>query len=486
MNRALKITILLLAGVLVVGGASAWYLGRGGEGDGSQFRTAAVRRGEIVSTIGATGTVEPEEVVDVGAQVAGQIISFGKDKADKEIDYGSEVHAGMILAQIDDSLYKADAASAAAQLEQAKAGVTRAQADIEQLKAKLDQARRDWDRAQRLGQGDALSQEQYDTYRAAYETAQANLAVGGATLRQDQAAIPQAEAVLQRAQRNLSYCVIKSPVDGVIIDRRVNIGQTVVSSLNAPSLFLIAKDLTRMEVWASVNEADIGSIHSGQPVTFTVDAQPGRTFVGQVGKVRLNAQMTQNVVTYTVEIVTENKDGALLPYLTANVHFETARREDALLVPTAALRWTPDPEQIAPDARGEQFTSGQGSAGPTLRATRSDGAPGAPGGGGRRNRGGASSQPSGGAAQMEHRPGTLWVLDGKYVRPVHVRAGISDNMMTEVSGEGVTEGMTVVSGDMGGGGGGGGGGSGARAGGGQQGGSANPFIPQFPGRRRGG
>ena len=150
---------------------------------------------------------------------------------------------------------------------------------------------------------------------------------------------------------NLGYCTIKSPVRGVIVDRRVNIGQTVVSSMSATSLFLIAKDLKHIQVWLSVNEADIGSISIGQSVTFTVDAFPNRLFHGEVGKIRLNATMTQNVVTYTVEVNTKNEDGKLLPYLTANAKFKIGRREGVLLVPNAALRWSPMPGQIAPEAR---------------------------------------------------------------------------------------------------------------------------------------
>src|SRR5208337_2698142 len=149
---------------------------------------------------------------------------------------------------------------------------------------------------------------------------------------QAQKAVDQAQATLKKAQDNLSYCTIISPVKGVIIDRRVNIGQTVVSSLNTPSLFLIAKDLNRLQVWVSVNEADIGRIHPGQPATFTVDAYPGEVFPGEVGKVRLNATMTQNVVTYTVEINTDNSGGKLLPYLTANVNFLAGEATNALLV----------------------------------------------------------------------------------------------------------------------------------------------------------
>ncbi len=204
----------------------------------------------------------------------------------------------------------------AADAEQARAAPCRAEADLEQLKAKLYQAERDWERAQKLGPSDALSQTDYDAAKSAFDVAKANVAVG-------RAAIGQAQATLRRAEQNLSYCTIKSPVKGVIIDRRVNIGQTVVSSLNAPSLFLLALDLKRMQVWVSVNEADIGSIHTGSArELYRWTPIPGRFLRGEVGKIRLNATMTQNVVTYTIEVITDNSDGRLLPYLTANVQFE--------------------------------------------------------------------------------------------------------------------------------------------------------------------
>ena len=276
----------------------------------------------LLVSISATGTLEPEEVIDVGAQVAGKIESFGKDADGKTVDYSSNVEAGTILANIDDSLYAADVAQWQAQVEQAKASVLKAQADLEQMKAKYNQAEKNWTRAKELGVSRALSATDFDSYEAAYETAKATVGVGQASIVQAEKAVLQAEASLQRFLTNLGYCTIKSPVKGIIIARRVNIGQTVVASLNAPSLFLIAKDLKRMQVWASVNEADIGRITVGQPVTFTVDAHPGEVFRGEVSKIRLNASMTQNVVTYTVEITTDNSNGRLKPYLTANIQFE--------------------------------------------------------------------------------------------------------------------------------------------------------------------
>ncbi len=437
------VTKVIIAVVLagLAGGAALWY--RDGGEKRPSYRTAAVKRTDLLSTIDATGTLEPEEVIDVGAQVAGLILGFGKDANGKTIDYGSVVEEGTVLAQIDDSLYKADVATATAQLDQANAGVQRAQADLAQMQAKLVQAQNDWERAQKLGSSEALAQAAYDQYRAAYETAKANVAVGQASIEQAKGAVGSAEASLFRAKRNLGYCTIKSPVKGVIIDRRVNTGQTVVSSLNAPSLFLIAKDLKHMQVWVSVNEADIGSIYPGQPVTFTVDAFGGETFHGEVGKVRLNAMMTQNVVTYTVEVVTDNSSGRLLPYLTANVKFEVNRRDNVLTVPNVALRWMPGSEQIAPDARAEMEaspTSAPSEEGGRSRLRGAGSAPATEPTGGRGGRAGSQG------ARMGR--GTLWVSDGNYVRPIRVRTGITDGIDTEVQGDQLQEGTQVIVGEV--------------------------------------
>ena len=396
---------------------------RRGSSSSAGFRTVPVKRGDLQATINATGTVEPEEVVDIGAQVAGRIVSFGKDKNGEEVDYGSVVEAGMVLALIDDALYAADVASAKAQLAQSKAAVQKAQADLGQMQAKLLQTDNDWARARKLGPSDALSQTDFDAARSNYEVAKANLAVGKAAVVQAQGTVAQAEATLKRALQNLNYCTIKSPVKGVIIDRRVNIGQTVVASLNAPSLFLLAKDLKRLQVWVSVNEADIGRIKPGQPVTFTVDAYPGEVFSGEVGKVRLNATMTQNVVTYTVEIITDNSSGKLLPYLTANVNFIVGERKNVLLVPNAALRWTPLLSQVVAEFRG----SPKKAKGPEAPA---------------------QVKPAAKAGKEEQTRGVVYVPQGTQVRPVYVALGLSDGSLTEVESTELKEGTPMVVGEM--------------------------------------
>ena len=457
MKHLLRKAVIAFAVLAVVGGSAAWFFQRD-NGQTPTFRAAQVTRGDLVVSIGATGTLEPEEVIDVGAQVAGRIVAFGKDANGNTVDYGSPVEAGTVLAKIDDALYAAQAAEANAQLQQAKAGLQVAQANLEQAKAKLDQAQRDWDRAQKLGPSEALAQASYDGYKSAFDIAKANVSVSEASILQAQALVAQSEAASQRAQQNLDYCTIRSPVKGVIIDRRVNTGQTVVASLNAPSLFLLAKDLTRMQVWVAVNEADIGKIHSGQPVSFTVDAFPGQNFRGEVGKVRLNASMTQNVVTYTVEVITENTTGQLLPYLTADVQFEQARHDNVLMAPNAALRWTPTTEQVAPasrDAAEKSAPNKQQRSGSRMPAS-----------GTAQTSGNSTTAGNNAGSGNSTGSGTLWILEGKYVRPLPVRTGLSNSTMTEVQGEGATEGLEIV--------------AGAQAKAAAQTDSSNPFAPRIP------
>ena len=326
------------------------------------LRTAEVVRGDLEFTIDATGTVEPEEVVDVGAQVAGKIESLGTDPRHPErtIDYGSPVEVGTVLARIDDSLYhigsrtgagpsrigasahRVDRRSSRRSRSQRRAGEQRSAANAGQAvpgRARLEAGRGPVDNVARCDQRSGIRfgairpikrpRRRSVSGNAAIAQAAAQVTFAKANVAKTRADLSQAQATLQRAQTNLGYCTIKSPVKGVIVDRRINVGQTVVSSLNSPSLFLIAKDLKRLEVWASVNEADIGNIRSGQTVRFTVDAYPGHVFHGVVAEdqPRLNATMNQNIVTYTVVVDTDNSDGKLLPYLTADVEFQVAEHQ---------------------------------------------------------------------------------------------------------------------------------------------------------------
>jgi HlyD family secretion protein len=501
------VVALGLLGALGYGGYYLWQ----NQPKGPAHRLAEVKRGPVKANITATGTIEPEEVVDVGAQVVGQILRFGYDTRDMDkdekyrrlVDYCTPVKNGTELAIIDDSTYASDVDIARQDLAVAKAGVTQAESDLTAAQdvvkqagsdlasanSKLTQTSREWERNKLLGPGKVVTQTDYDTAKNAYETA--NAAVDSAKAAQDKAkvgvesakanllkaqkTVDRGQAALDKAEKNLGYCTIKSPVDGVIVDRRVNVGQTVVSTQNAPSLFLIARNLLRLQIWVQVNEADIGNIHVGQKTTFTVDARPGKTFEGTVQQIRLNATMTQNVVTYTVVVAADNvklpdrepvvvtlpngnkttiqdNEWALLPYLTANVQFLVAQKNDVLLVPNAALRYHPPAEAVAPEYRAE-YEQGQRRKAPSLDAPPAEG--------GREGKGDNPDKPRGNV-------GTVWVEDaGGFVKPIKVVTGITDNTVTEVAkvldGE-LPEGAQIITGDS--------------QPGAAPGGTTNPFTPQ--------
>lgn len=400
------VTAVILA-VLVAGGIwgyRRWF----GQKVQTVFKTETVAKSDLASTISATGTVEPEELVNVGAQVSGKISVFGTDAHGKSVDYGSEVRQGMILARIDDAVYAAEMRAAEASKLQAEANIKEAKANIDLAEAQLLLAQSNWERAQTLQTKDAMSKSDYDSYKAEYDSAVATISVRKANLAQAEAELASAQASYDKAKQNYDYCIISSPVDGVIIDRRVSVGQTVVSSMSASSIFLIAKDLTKMQVWVSVNEADIGQIKPGMPVTFTVDAFPNESFVGVVHRVRLNATMSQNVVTYVVEVSTDNSSGRLLPYLTANVKFILAERKNVLSVSNAALRYLPDDSLVAPEYRELAAEAAN------VKRTSSE--------------------------------RFLWVQENGKLRPLKVTVGLNDGVSTEIVSGDLREGMEVVTG----------------------------------------
>jgi HlyD family secretion protein len=462
MKKLIVLAILLA----VVGGSGYWYWQEQGTPQ-SSFQFAKAKRGRLVATVGATGTTQPREVVDVGAQVLGRIIYIGKDPntQSKIVDWGSLVKGpivdeegnvkqkGTVLAQIDPDLYTAQVraaqasmqaaiasvAAAEASVQTAQAAVQSARADLVQKQATLKQATADWGRAQKLFGTAGIQQAEYDQIKAVFETQTAAVAVSQANIRQtesnvntalaqvntNKANVETAKANLKTAQTNLDYTTITAPVDGIVIDRRVNVGQTVVASLSAPSLFLIAKDLTRMEVWSTVNEVDLGKIRVGQDVNFTVDAFPGRVWHGKVvpqGRLaaRLNATMTQNVVTYTVVVSADNADGRLYPYLTTNLSFIVADKKDVLLVPNAALRYQPSRAQIAPEDQEAYFKTK-----------------------------GKKRSPTDTEGQDE---GFVWVkgVDG-LVHFIQIRTGLSDSVNTEVvnvvAGGDLADNMEVIVGE---------------------------------------
>ena len=406
MKKAIKIFVTLI--ILAAVGCGAWYgwkKYKSSQAPDIVFQTEDVKRSNIMSVINASGTVEPEELVNVGAQVSGKIMSFGKDADGKQVDYGSRVTKGMVLANIDKVLYEAALKEAEATLLQAKAGILRSEANFKQAKAKLALAKRNWERAQELYPKRAMAKMEYDSCESNFLTSTADIAVAEAEKAQAKAQLAIAEAMMVKAERNLSYCVIVSPVDGVIVDRRVSIGQTLVSNMSASSIFLIATDLKKMQVWASVNEADIGSIKKGMPVVFTVDTFPGREFAGVVHKVRLNATMSQNVVTYVVEISTDNNDGTLLPYLTANVRFIRNRRDNVLNVSNAALRYMPDSPALVVPSQRKEFIDG---------------------------------------IEREKGERIVWVKEGNLAKFIRVKAGLATGNATELLDSPLKEGDLVI------------------------------------------
>ncbi|MFZ1937100.1 MAG: efflux RND transporter periplasmic adaptor subunit [Thermoguttaceae bacterium] len=456
----MKQILALLAAVGIVGTGAAIYVKHRNADPPTMFRTVVLKKGDITALISASGTLEPQEIVDVGSQVNGPILSLGKDLTGKPIDYDSEVEVGTVLANVDPAVYQS-------QVDQAKANLLHAQADLGELEAKVAQSKAEWNRARVLRPMKAIADTDYDLDEANWKVAVANLEVGKAT-------VQQCVAALAMAQRNLDYCTIKSPIKGVIIDRRVNIGQTVVSTMSVTSCFLIAKDLTHIQAWLQVNEADIGRIRPGMSVTYTVDAYPNETFKGTVNQIRLNAATTQSVVTYTVVVDTENPDLRLYPYLTANASFQVEHHDNVLKVPNGALRWKPRPQMVAPEYRGMLASAGKGkreggqtppatSAGEAVKTGSAENAktPVDPKVAAAlqhaKQHGGKDANPAkdgklqaavGDAAKPKsHEHGQVWVKDGLLAKPVRVRIGVTDGSDTEISGQGIEEGTEVIVGE---------------------------------------
>lgn len=399
--------------VLAIAGLATWHYWGDGMAGRPTFRTLPVMRGDLFIGVTATGSVEPRQIIDVGAQIVASVKSFGPDpdKPGTAIDFCSRVKKGAVLAQLDDLTYKAE-------LQKARVQLPLCEAEVKQSRAHYKLAARAFGRAKQLRGTD--SEADYDKAEAEDEMAAAQLAIAEA--KRDQAKIAATQAEI-----NLGYTTITAPIDGIVIDRRVNAGQTVVAGLNAPSLFLLAADLDHMLVWSAVNEADIGDVKVGQTVTFTVDAYRGRTFSGKVSQIRLNPSLEKTVVTYGVMVEVDNADGKLLPYMTAKLQFEVASRHNAILVPNQALRWQPTWRQISRTAQAD------------LTPPESDKAP-APAG--------AAQDPDEDTEpRVDLGSPTLWTIanDG-LVRPVPVKVGLSDGMVTEILSGNIARGDLIVAG----------------------------------------
>jgi HlyD family secretion protein len=318
-KRRWKLTIWLLVIGLLVAGAG-YYRWKSTGLDLSQFVTVAVTRGPVVRAVTATGTVNPVTTVQVGTYVSGPIINIG-------VDFNSPVKAGQLLAKIDPRPF-------AAQVELARAALANARAQLHKDQANLAYQKITFVRDRELIKTAAISQDQLDNQRSQADQA-------GAQVGLDEAAIQQQEANLKSAELNLNYTNIVSPVDGTVVSRNVDVGQTVAASYQTPTLFLVAKDLTKMQVDANVSESDVGNVHSGQNVDFTVDAYTDRTFKGTVVQVRQAPITVQNVVTYDVVVGVPNPELLLMPGMTANITIVLDRREDVLRVPVRAISFTP-------------------------------------------------------------------------------------------------------------------------------------------------
>ncbi|MCU1246506.1 MAG: efflux transporter, family, subunit [Acidobacteria bacterium] len=418
---------------------------------GEQYKTEKAERGSITMTVTATGTISAVTTVQIGSQVSGVISRL-------YADFNSRVNKGQLLAELDPTPFQAT--------------VEQRQADLTKSKVEAANAKITYERQRRLVGAGLAAQADLDAARAAYESAQAQ--------------IQQSTAGLSQALTNLKYTKISSPIDGVVVDRQYDVGQTVAASFQAPTLFSIAQDLTKMQVQADVDQSDIGRVQVGQPVRFTVDAYPDEEFRGRISQMRLNATVSQNVVSYPVIIEVPNPGERLRPKMTANVTIDVAQVRDVLRIPNAALRFRPADEKPAAatgTSAGQRTSTQARTDTQTASSTQGSDTERRAFGMGQRQRGlaGAAGAFSHGPPR-EKRPQTIYILGpDKKLKQVQVRTGISDGRYTEVvdgelkAGDDVViglatskvEGPAAFGGGMGGGGGarpGGGGGGGGRGG----------------------
>ena len=404
MKRAITVLLIMAA---IGAGAGAYYIRRGGPD--VQVNTAPITRGDIIDSVGATGTLQAVTTVQVGSQVSGNIEWLGAD-------FNSIVRKGQQIARLDPSLFQT-------QVEQARANLARAKADVEHDRVAVDDAQTKFTRAQELAARQLLPQSDLDAAKTALEAAKAQV-------QSAQAMVVQAQASLSMSEVNLEHTVITAPIDGIVTSRSVDVGQTVAASLQSPTLFIIAADLTKMQVNANIDEADVGRIRPGQHVTFHVDAYPTEEFTGTVAQIRLQPVVVQNVTTYGTVIDVPNPELKLKPGMTANVKVEIARRTDVLRIPNATLRFRPTAEVFAalnqPVPSEMQFAGGRGRGPRGGQST--PGSPPASGGSG-----GAQPTPSGAGAAAGNSGASAQTPSS--APPIQFRGGESSNRGTD-QGEG--------------------------------------------------
>jgi len=377
-----------------------------------QWETAAVDRGRIVARVTATGTLSALVTVQVGSQVSGRIQQLF-------VDFNSPVKKGQLIAKIDPQLFQAA-------LDQARANFAAAEGNLLKSKVQADQAEIDFKRQATLAERKLVAPADFDT-------AKSNLAAAKAQVAVNQGQLQQAKAGLNQARVNLAYTNIISPTDGVVISRSVDVGQTVAASLQAPTLFVIAEDLRKMQVDTSVAEADVGKLTAGMDATFVVDAYPGERFGGKVRQIRNAAQTVQNVVTYDAVIDVDNSDLKLRPGMTANVNFVFANRDSVLRVPNAALRFRPSPEVLsALKLDGKQPGGGdQRSGGASALAASKEG-------------GGRPRGSGGGKGDDPPDRKSVWMLSQGAASSIKIKTGTSDGTRTEIVDGPLAEGDQVI------------------------------------------
>ncbi len=369
MNTPSRLGLAALALIILAGGGYAVWRANGNGGDAPKFKLAKAESGPLTAVVSATGTLNPVVSVQVGSQVSGQI---------KEIlvDFNSPVKENQLIARIDPETFQYRVRQAEADLEATRAAVGVQQAEVLRAKANLAEFQRDYERKKLLVEKNFLSSAERDKAQSVLDAGRAGLQVAESQARTGEAQVRQRQAQLSQARIDLERTAIKAPVDGVVVKRSIEPGQTVAASLQAPELFVIARNLTDMQVETSIDEADVGRIQTGQKATFTVDAFAGRAFSGEVKQVRKAATVVSNVVTYTVVISAANPDLNLLPGMTANVRIVTAQKEKTLKVPNSALRFRPPgtaDDKKAAAAVSPAPTSTAGGGGPPgggLSATR--------------------------------------------------------------------------------------------------------------------
>jgi HlyD family secretion protein len=375
MKRALIVLLIIAA---VGAGAGAYYLKRSTPEIG--VATSSITRGDIVDTVGATGTLQAVTTVQVGSQVSGNISYLGAD-------FNSIVKQGQVIAKLDPSLFQTQVDQSRANVLKSQAEVVQAEANVEHARVTLLDAQQKYDRAKMLDAKRLEPQADFDAAKIAVDSAQSALQSSQAGVNSAKATVAQTQANLNQAQVNLDHTTITAPVDGIVTQRSVDVGQTVAASMQAPTIFVIAADLTKMQVSVNIDEADIGRIRPGQRTTFRVDAYPTDMFEGSVAQIRLQPVVVQNVTTYTTIVNVDNTDFRLKPGMTANLKVEVSRKADALRVPNAAIRFRPSVDIFAAlnqPVPPEAVAGGRGGG----RGARGGGGQNARGGGGGGGRGG--------------------------------------------------------------------------------------------------